>query len=234
MQYSVDIGLVHIVHLDMSPYWCNFDGCETVDSCGFPDAWTSFSGTDEEAYDFETYRSELLAFLKSDLESVDREKTPWVIVSTHYPMYDTSGDAIKDDNPDFGATGKHFPRSVSSLTPSKELAISDVEPVLLEHNVDIYFCGHAHNYQVTWPVYNGTVVQDNFINPKAPVHVLSGAAGVPEWEELGDATEWSREPRLAVASYSRVMMPNATHLLFEQVSNDDGTLLDEFVIVKGV
>jgi len=29
-------------------------------------------------------------------------------------------------------------------------------------------------------------------------------------------------------------MPNATHLLFEQVSNDDGTLLDEFVIVKGV
>ncbi|GMH88122.1 hypothetical protein TL16_g11065 [Triparma laevis f. inornata] len=236
MQYSIDIGLIHIVQLDMSPYWCNFDGCETVDSCGFPDMWTSKSGTDEESYDFESYRNGLIEFLKEDLEGVDRTKTPWVVVSTHFPFYDYSGDAVKDERslePDLGATGKHVPKSTADeLVPSKNLAIADIEPLLKEHGVDIYFCGHAHNYQSTWPMYNNTIVQENFLNPQAPIHVLSGAAGVPEWEELAETKpEWGREG-FAVASYSRVKMPNATHLFFEQVGNDDGKILDEWVIVK--
>ena len=39
MFYSVEVGLLHLLHLDLSPYWCRFRGCVGVDTCGVPDEW---------------------------------------------------------------------------------------------------------------------------------------------------------------------------------------------------
>jgi len=237
MHYSVDVGLVHIVQLDLSPYYCNFEGCYGVDTCGFPDKWLD---DETQTGDFEGYREELLTFLESDLDSVDRDKTPWVIVTSHFPMYDTTDLSASSSasEKDFGASGKRAASDSSSssssdLTPSRELATADIEPLLLSHNVDIYFCGHNHNYETTWPVYNGTITQKDFVNPKAPVHILAGSAGPPETDVFtDDSPDWSREPRLTNNSYSRVHMWNATHMRYQQVANDDGVILDSFVVVK--
>lgn len=41
MFYAVEVGLLHLLHLDLSPYWCRFNGCIGVDTCGVPDECTS-------------------------------------------------------------------------------------------------------------------------------------------------------------------------------------------------
>lgn len=76
-----------------------------------------------------------------------------------------------------GARGwkAHRPASgVCGVTPSKAQAILDVEPLLAKFGVDLYFVGHDHNYETTWPVYQGHAQQLNYVNPCAPVHILSG------------------------------------------------------------
>ena len=75
-------------------------------------------------------------------------------------------------------------------------------------------------------------MQQSYINPGAPIHILSGTAGPPEWDEFGDAAPWTREPRLVVNSYSRMTFLNATMAQFEQVANNNGSIVDQFAITQ--
>ena len=58
--YSVDIGLVHLIGLDLNVYF-------------FP---SEYAG----------YRAAQLAWLEKDLAAVDRSKTPWVVATSHFPL----------------------------------------------------------------------------------------------------------------------------------------------------
>ena len=244
MHYSVDIGLVHILQLDMSPYWCHFSGCISVDTCGFPDEWVknaSDTHNPDVRYDFEGYREDMLAYVRADLEAVNRTQTPWVIVTGHYPLYETYDDfdaknmASERSGVDGRARGRGGQASSSAPVPSKAQALADFEPLLREFSVDIFFAGHDHNYETTWPVYNFSVVQKSYNNPKATVHIVSGSAGPPEWDAfVAEAPDWSRHPRLQVNSYSRMTVWNGSVLAFEQVANDNGTVVDSFAIKKGI
>ena len=46
--------------------------------------------------------------------------------------------------------------------------------------MDIILEAHEHSYERLWPVYNETVTANNYVNPKAPVHLVSGTAGCKE------------------------------------------------------
>ena len=37
--------------------------------------------------------------------------------------------------------------------------------------------GHNHQYERSYPVYHGSPTQKDYINPKAPVYIVNGAAG---------------------------------------------------------
>jgi len=76
--YSVDVGLLHVLHLDLSPYWCRFKGCPSVDTCGVPDEWVidASSSDPDVRYNFSGYRDEIIAFTRADLAAVDRSRTP--------------------------------------------------------------------------------------------------------------------------------------------------------------
>lgn len=75
--------------------------------------------------------------------------------------------------------------------------------------------------------------KQSYANPTAPVHILSGSAGPPEWDTFRESDEaWSREPRLMVNSYSRLTFVNASVAVFEQVANDNGTIVDSFVVTQ--
>ena len=54
-----------------------------------------------------------------------------------------------------------------------------LEPILLEFGVDVYNAGHVHDYESTWPMAHGKIVQKNMTNPKAPIHITEGNGGVP-------------------------------------------------------
>lgn len=36
MFYSVEVGMLHVLHLDLSPYWCRFNGCIGAPPLGRP------------------------------------------------------------------------------------------------------------------------------------------------------------------------------------------------------
>eukprot|EP01063_Lacrimia_lanifica_P012492 TRINITY_DN19154_c0_g1_i1.p1 TRINITY_DN19154_c0_g1~~TRINITY_DN19154_c0_g1_i1.p1 ORF type:complete len:700 (+),score=165.83 TRINITY_DN19154_c0_g1_i1:37-2136(+) len=232
MFYSVDVGLLHLLHLDLSPYWCRFSGCGAVDTCGFPDEWVAdASATDPDArYNFTGYRAAVMDFMRRDLAAVDRARTPWVMVTAHYPLYETFDNTAPMTEADFGARGDG-----AAGTPSKAQAALDFEPMLAEFGVDFYFAGHNHNYEATWPVYKGRVVgHASYTDPQAPIHILSGSAGPPE-PDLFSLTvpAWSRErSRLTVNSYTRLTLYNASVAAFEQVANGNSTTIDAFTVVQ--
>jgi len=123
---------------------------------------------------FDEYRERILAWLEADLKKVDREKTPWLIVSSHFPIYSTydggnpllgEGEGEEETDADNGAKGyKHLRTTgyTSKVQPSQDLLRLDLEPLLKKYNVDVYFTGHNHNYETTWPMFNATSVQKDF------------------------------------------------------------------------
>ena len=109
--YSVKIGLMHLIMLDLDPYMLQFATCKRVDNCGYTDRW-SYDGqnaSDDNAGDFVGYRRALLAWLEAELKSVDRSKTPWLVLSSHFPLtsYSSRQPSPERDaaEPDLGGWG---------------------------------------------------------------------------------------------------------------------------------
>ena len=107
-----------------------------------------------------------------------------------------------------------------------------VNMYVLAHGVNMYFAGHAHYYETSWPVARGVATQKSYKDiASGVVHVTSGIAGPPEYEQFGAAQDWTNTRLTNVTSYSRVTFSRDS-LAFEQVGQDDGTVLDSFVMTK--
>ena len=55
-----------------------------------------------------------------------------------------------------------------------------LEELFYKAGVDIILEAHEHSYERLWPVFNGNVSAKNYLDPKAPVHIISGTAGCKE------------------------------------------------------
>lgn len=127
-------------------------------------------------------------WLENDLRNVDRGKTPWVIVVGHRPMYCTTNPLRCD---------------VEALILRKGLALFGLAPFGLEelfkkYKVDMYICGHEHNYERLWPlvngnVANGTVNPDNpYEDAKGTIYIVTGAGGKDKLVNLKPLTPITR------------------------------------------
>merc|ERR1712080_486698 len=85
-----------------------------------------------------------------------------------------------------------------------------LEPVLAEHGVDMYFCGHKHSYERHYPVFDSipdlssAPSTDVYAAPSNTVHILTGNGGNdeghsdyskvvdnrPAWNVLTDTTTY--------------------------------------------
>ena len=115
--------------------------------------------------------------------------------------------------------------------------------------------GHVHSYERFAPVYNRTVrlgTESSFRqlrNPRATVHVTSGAGGNREMHARGTPPSrgrcesdapWclfqsGRNPRpgqSADFSYSRLTIWNATHAHWQQVSVTAGRVVDDWWLMQ--
>ncbi|XP_020210786.1 probable inactive purple acid phosphatase 2 [Cajanus cajan] len=106
-------------------------------------------------------------FLKHDLESVDRNKTPFVVVQGHRPMYTTS-----HENRDAALRGK---------------MLEHLEPLLVNNNVTLALWGHVHRYERFCPLNNftcgGNVGQKAGDGKSYTVHIVIGMAG-QDWQPI--------------------------------------------------
>ncbi|KAG8372773.1 hypothetical protein BUALT_Bualt12G0101700 [Buddleja alternifolia] len=106
------------------------------------------------------------AWLKKDLEKVDRDTTPWLVAAWHPPWYN----------------------SYSSHYQEFECMRLQMEPLLYQHGVDIVFSGHVHAYERMNRVYNYT------LDSCGPVHITVGDGGNIEKVDIDHADEPGKCP----------------------------------------
>jgi predicted phosphodiesterase len=94
----------------------------------------------------------------------------WKIAYHHHPPYTSDMD-------DYGDTYKE--KSVYG-----DPDVQDLIPLYEKYNVDIVFYGHIHDYERSWPIYQGKVDED-----KGVIYIQSGGAG-GGLEDYAPARTW--------------------------------------------
>ena len=159
-------------------------------------------------------------WIESDLKkaSQNREQVPWIVVIGHRPLYCSSIAVI--DRCD------------------KEAPVyrDDIEWLLQMYRTDVYICGHNHQYERSYPVYNNTVTSHEYTNPQAPVHIVNGAAGDLEHIDPTFLPEFlvpwrAAHGHLRETSWLR-MTPDAKNLKIELIRSSTNEVQDSFTITK--
>ena len=175
-----------------------------------------FGGVHFAAYSSEHELKPQMAWLAKDLAAVDRSVTPWVVVFAHRPIYCSTRDYY-----DCNIAGAQFFAPV-------------LEPLLRLHKVDLALFGHLHNYERSWPVYNGTVTAKSYTSPNATVHAILGMGGDREGlthSFEAHKPEWSAV-RLAQLGYARLTFASAHEMTVDLVLSADGSVGDSFSISR--
>ena len=204
--YSVDVGLLHLIVLDFNVYY-NTE----------PDA----------------IRVAQLAWLDADLAAVDRAATPWVLVTAHMPIVCSSitldgrfadEDAryrveVAGEDPAAVAARAPYKGCTGTGVPNVEATRKDMEPLFVKYGVDMFLCGHEHNYESVWPTRNNVPTQLNFTSPAATVYVVEGAGGAPTLDLFGGPAPFTRKQDSSWG-FGRITIVDATTLLYERIQND--------------
>jgi hypothetical protein len=83
--------------------------------------------------------------------------------------------------------------------------------------VDLYLCGHVHNYERFYATFQSNTSQAT-VNPEATTYITTGAAGCPEQPQPFLTPQPVNSAfRTNTYGYSRFTVHNATHLHWEQV-----------------
>ena len=205
--YSVDVGLVHFVALDLNVYYFTTEG-----------VWAAAQ----------------LSWLEKDLAAAhaNRGKVPWILVGSHYPIYCTSrtlAGGLHDDGQ--GEEGVEDSQNCWSYAGEIQRVRDELEPLFARYGVDVYFAGHEHDYESTWPVMNSTVLDRSFVDPAGPVHFTTGAGGAPSLDKFGTAAAFTRK-RLSAWAYGRLTVTNASYLRYDHILNSDDSIYDTVEILK--
>ena len=144
-------------------------------------------------------------WLEKDFKSVNREKTPWLIVVGHRPMY----------------TSEKYP-SDHKVSVGIQQALEDL---FYEHQVDLGVWGHYHSYERTCAVYKQKC------NEKGTVHIVVGSAGFPLDDAGTYGLPWSLHYEYHFG-YLRVGVANNSALHLEYIQNTDGAVADQVWLYK--
>eukprot|EP00756_Hemistasia_phaeocysticola_P033397 Hpha_TRINITY_DN16462_c5_g9::TRINITY_DN16462_c5_g9_i1::g.161961::m.161961 len=214
--FSVDLGLIHFVALDLNMY-------NGVDDCGEP------------------CRQSQLAWLAKDLEAANQNRAavPWIVAMSHFPLY-CSNCPKPGHDPGAWWTSEEceFMGHDESCKVAQEPkvggatqkdAVPDFEPLFMKYGVDVYASGHIHDFEWTYPIYNGTAVQRNFTNMKAPLHLVTGNGGPPSPSGFSTIEDYSYK-HSSEYSYTHLIAHNASTMSWLQIANNDSRVIERLVI----
>ncbi|XP_033888029.3 acid phosphatase type 7-like [Acipenser ruthenus] len=205
--YSWNIGPAHIISLSTEVYFYLEYGLDLI---------------------FKQY-----SWLEKDLEEANKPENrrvrPWIITMAHRPMYCSNDD--KDDCTKFESYVRVGRNDTMPVAPG-------LEKLFYDYGVDLELWAHEHTYERLWPVYgfqvfNGSM-EHPYVNPRAPVHIITGSAGCREKHDgfIPAPRDWSAF-RSTDYGYTRMQILNSTHLYLEQVSDDqNGRVIDNMWLVK--
>lgn len=104
--------------------------------------------------------------------------------------------------------------------------------LFLSCRVDLVLAGHCHNYERTYPVYNGQF-STSYASPNAPVYIVNGAGGNREGISgfADPQPAWSAK-RIGQWGYGRLTVPDAHTLQWVWSTSVDNQVQDSFNITK--
>lgn len=202
------------------------------------DTETGFPGAEEETKyvlpcgGFE----EQLKWLEQDLKKAHQEGADWIFVQGHHPMYQGN------------FTDINFQKAMEDL--------------FYKYQVDIYFSGHIHSYERTFPVYRGIVQNYNKCNlrgniktniyekPNYTTYIMIGGAGndemkqdkyaklfniSPNFKKLKESNidgPWTAITDKTNFSAGKVTIISPNEMKFEYYRTDTNELFDSLIITK--
>ncbi|CAF1079501.1 unnamed protein product [Rotaria sordida] len=145
------------------------------------------------------------AWIEQDLRSVNRSRTPWLIVGSHRQMYTSEIESI----------GEY------EITMMLQLYL---EPLFYQYHVDVNLFAHRHSYERTCPMYQRSCVEDGV------THVLIGMAGQNLDSGVYSTVPWSKYHDQQFG-YTTIFA-NQTYLHLTYYHNSDDSIADQFVLMK--
>nr|BAV13986.1 phosphoenolpyruvate phosphatase [Symplocarpus renifolius] len=147
-------------------------------------------------------------WLRSELKRVDREKTPWLIILMHSPLYNSNE--------------AHYMEGESMRAV--------FEKWFVRRKVDLVFAGHVHAYERSYRISNinyNITSGDRYPMPdkSAPIYITVGDGGNQEglagrfYDPQPDYSAF----REASYGHSTLELKNRTHAFYNWNRNDDGT-----------
>lgn len=202
------------------PDWGNF-GNDSGGECGVPTAkrftmprTNSSNGVFWYSYDFANLHTIMISaehdlhpgtrqyeWLENDLRSVNRTRTPWVILESHRPLYNAEAE---------------WEQNAVGIGMRLEF-----EDLLRDYNVDMVVAGHYHAYHRTC---DG--LYRDVCNNGGPTQLTIGSAGARLDETWLYPNSWTAKFIQQEYGYGRITIMNATALHFEFVKvgdSDDAT-----------
>lgn len=155
-------------------------------------------------------------FIEEDLKSVNRSKTPWLIVGGHRPIYIDSVYA-------------HWPDGDLEVAFALKQAL---EPLFYKYKVDLTWHGHHHSYQRTCPVYREQCLgyrEDG--TARGPVHMVIGHAGADLCYDIQPRRPPYFEKVIVEHGYARIFA-NGTELRTDVLYDRDQTMMDSITLRK--
>lgn len=146
--------------------------------------------------------SKQYTWLVKDLESVDRQKTPWIIVVMHCPWYNSN--------------------TAHQQEKQAVLMKESMEPLLYKHHVNVVFTGHVHAYERTNPVYLDKNTADGVVyftigdGGNAEGHAINYQVPSPEWSAYRNGTQYG---------HGEVTLLNKDKLIWTWNRNVDGKII---------
>ncbi len=144
------------------------------------------------------------AWIEEDLRSVNRSRTPWLIVGSHRNMFTS----------EIG-----FPPDLIKLMLQLYL-----KPLFYKYHVDVNLYAHQHSYERSCPMFQHKCINDGI------VQVLIGMAG--QNLETGSYTDahWSlyHDQQFGYTT----IFANQTYLHFTYYHNKDDSIADQFILQK--
>merc|ERR1712127_634863 len=147
----------------------------------------------------------------NDTKAKRMYETPWILVSVHVPLYNTFSAHQNEE------TAIHM--------------LNIIEPLFVEHRVNLVMSGHAHGYSRSKGVAYGLV------KATAPIHITVGEGGNREGHSRSynnDMPEdWIAKRDITEFGFGTMEFLNATHAEWKWIRNENVTtshFTDETII----
>eukprot|EP00471_Norrisiella_sphaerica_P006244 CAMPEP_0184478520 /NCGR_PEP_ID=MMETSP0113_2-20130426/522_1 /TAXON_ID=91329 /ORGANISM="Norrisiella sphaerica, Strain BC52" /LENGTH=688 /DNA_ID=CAMNT_0026856343 /DNA_START=280 /DNA_END=2346 /DNA_ORIENTATION=- len=150
------------------------------------------------------------AWLLSDLQSVDRNQTPWLFVFMHAPMYNSNV--------------KHVPWEEEPTTQMKD----NMEELFYQYGVNVVFAGHVHAYERFLTTFDTKLVKD------APYYITIGDAGNREklYNDWPNLLPFSNYRNALFYGSGRLTLMNDSMALWEWEPNSKNGSWDTYWITR--